>query len=274
MKTFWKFPVGVDKIPIKDVWVGDKGNGGKHLWRRNLKGNNGIPCGEVNGITIVDLDFYKLKEDGIESAFIKEFGEDYLKRFDTLTQETTSGGEHLIFQYDPDFRNVNNHEHQIDLKNNGGYVVGAGSKCYMKQDKDKPVSQKRIGEYKIINNQEIKPIPHDLKEWLIKNQQNTTKKVKEQKARTKKQVELQGSIGYYCYNITDAKVKQIITKIPDEYWTTHDKWLLLATAMKAMNKCELFLKMCAEHPKTNYTNPNHPPNVQQLNTIKKLLNLN
>lgn len=269
MKTFWKFPVGVDKIPIKGMWWGDKGDGGKHLWRRNLKGNNGIPCGEVNGITIVDLDFYKLKEDGSEIAFIKEFGEDYLKRFDTLTQETTSGGEHLIFQYDPDFRNVNNHEHQIDLKNNGGYVVGAGSKCHMKQDKDKPVSQKRIGEYKIINNQEIKPIPHDLKEWLIKNQQDTTKKVKEQKARTKKQVELQGSIGYYCYNITDKKVKQIITKIPDEYWTTHDKWLLLATAMKAMNKCELFLKMCAEHPKTNYTNPNHPPNVQQLNTIKK-----
>lgn len=269
MDNFLKFPVKSDKLPAKDMWIGHHGVTNKHLWRRNLKGNNGIPCGEINGITIVDLDFYKLKEDGIEIEFIKEFGEDYVNRFDTLTQITTSGGEHLVFQYDSVFRNVNNPTHQIDLKNNGGYVVGAGSKCFMKQDINKPVSQKRLGEYKIIHNKSIKPMPEDLKQWLINNQQNTTKKVKEHKARTEKQIKLQSTIGYYCYNITDEKVKQIITKIPDEYWTSHDKWLILATAMKSMNKCELFLKMCAEHPKTNYTNPNHPPNVKQLNGIKK-----
>ena len=274
MDKFLKFPVGIDKIPLKNMWCGPKGESNKHMWRKNLKGNSGIPCGEINGITIIDLDFYKLKENGIENEFIKVFGEDYLKRFNTLTQQTTSGGEHLIFQYDKDFKNVNNHDIQIDLKNDGGYVVAAGSKCFMKQDSHKPVSQKRIGEYKIINNQEIKSIPKDLKEWLIKNQQTTTKKLKEQKVRSEKQIQLHHSIGYYCYNITDEKVKQIITKIPDEYWTTHDKWLILATAMKSMDKCELFLKMCAEHPKTNYTNPNHPPNVQQLNGIKKHYEIN
>ena len=42
----------------------------------------------------------KLK--GQESEFIKEFGEDYVKLFNTFTVKTTSGGEHLYFKWEKD----------------------------------------------------------------------------------------------------------------------------------------------------------------------------
>jgi hypothetical protein len=273
MDELFKFPVGMDKIPVANMWCGDKGMKNKHLWRKNLKGNCGIPCGKVNGIMVVDLDLYKLNK--CDSEFIKTFGDDYVEKFDTLTQKTTSGGEHLIFQYDEDFgKGTNNATHQVDIKNDGGYIVGAGSKCFIKQDKDKPVSQKRVGQYKVINETNIKPIPTELKEWLIKNIMSKDKKIIQRKERDAKAIKMQSSIGYYCYNITEAKCKSIVSKIPDEYFTEHDKWLILATAMKSMDMGKLFLKMCAEHPKTNYTNPNHPPNVKQYNGIKKHFNIN
>ncbi len=273
MDELFKFPVGMDKIPVANMWCGEKGMKNKHLWKKNLKGNCGIPCGKVNGIMVVDLDLYKLNKS--DSEFIKTFGDDYVEKFDTLTQKTTSGGEHLIFQYDEDFgKGTNNATHQVDIKNDGGYIVGAGSKCFIKQDKDLPVSQKRVGQYKVINETNIKPIPTELKEWLIKNIMSKDKKIIQRKERDAKAIKMQSSIGYYCYNITDEKCKSIVSKIPDEYFTEHDKWLILATAMKSMDKGELFLKMCAEHPKTNYTNPNHPPNVKQYNGIKKHFNIN
>lgn len=273
MDELFKFPVGMDKIPVANMWCGDKGMKNKHLWRKNLKGNCGIPCGKVNGIMVVDLDLYKLNKS--DSEFIKTFGDDYVEKFDTLTQKTTSGGEHLIFQYDEDFgKGTNNATHQVDIKNDGGYIVGAGSKCFIKQDKDKPVSQKRVGQYKVINETNIKPIPTELKEWLIKNIMSKDKKIIQRKERESKAIKMQSSIGYYCYNITEAKCKSIVSKIPDEYYTEHDKWLIFATAMKSMDMGQLFLKMCAEHPKTNYTNPNHPPNVKQYNGIQKHFNIN
>ena len=275
MNEFVKFPVGLEKLPLKNMWVGTGGADNKHLWKKTLKGNNGIPCGKVNNITVVDLDLYKLKEKGLESEFIKEFGEDYVEKFNTLTQKTTSGGEHLFFQYVEEFKKgTNNAFHQIDIKNDGGYVIGAGSKCYVKQDKEKPVSQKRVGEYKIINSSEVKTIPDKLKEWIISNIMKKDKVYKSDKVREEKQIKLHSSIGYYCYNITDDKCKEIVSKLPEIYWTAHEQWLILATAMKAMDKCELFLKMCAEHPKTNYTNPNHPENVKQLNGIKRHYDIN
>ena len=84
MDELFKFPVGMDKIPVANMWCGDKGMKNKHLWRKNLKGNCGIPCGKVNGIMVVDLDLYKLNKS--DSEFIKTFGDDYVEKFDTLTQ--------------------------------------------------------------------------------------------------------------------------------------------------------------------------------------------
>ena len=48
-----------------------------HMWRSGMiDGNVGIPCGSINNITVIDLDFYKM--DGT-NKFINRF-ENYIEK--------------------------------------------------------------------------------------------------------------------------------------------------------------------------------------------------
>ena len=105
--------------------------------------NVGLLTGQRNDIVGVDLDTYKW---GDPHAFTQAFGTDYIRTFNTLTQRTPRGGIHLIFKYEPEVRQTQSSEHEIDIRSDGGFLVGAGSVF-----NDKP--------YVICNDAPIQPMP-------------------------------------------------------------------------------------------------------------------
>lgn len=116
--------------------------------------NVGILTGKINNIVVIDIDVYKFNKDNL---FQKELGGvDFIKSFNTFTVKTPRGGYHLYFDYDEEIYTTTNSEIQIDIRNNGGFAVKYGSIIDNKM-------------YKIIVNSEIKKMPNDFKEWLIKN---------------------------------------------------------------------------------------------------------
>ena len=69
----------------------------KHLWRTGkFENNSGVLTGEINNITVVDLDFYKHTG---TNKFIETFN-DYIDYWNTYTVKTGRGGFHLYFKYD------------------------------------------------------------------------------------------------------------------------------------------------------------------------------
>lgn len=87
--------------------------------------NIGIATGEASGLTVVDIDIADGKG-GAESwqEIINEHGEP-----ETLKSITGSGGIHLFFKYNSALRTASNvFGKGIDVRNDGGYVVGAPSR--------------------------------------------------------------------------------------------------------------------------------------------------
>lgn len=83
--------------------------------------NYGIVTGKISGITVVDID---VKGDKVTP--LDTFPE-------TFTVKTPSGGYHLYYQYDPSIKQTANTFKQfphVDIRNDGGYVVGPGSTGY------------------------------------------------------------------------------------------------------------------------------------------------
>ena len=83
----------------------------------------GVPCGEPNGIVVIDVDKYKNTFDPAN------FPMEDLKQGQMIT--TQSGGEHYVFLYDSsicDLKNGNNvgGSSGIDFKTTGGYVIAYG----------------------------------------------------------------------------------------------------------------------------------------------------
>lgn len=89
-------------------------------WNRNPDYNIGIATGEVSGIAVVDIDVKNGKR-GEES--LNELGLDS----DTYVVRTASGGWHYYYHYEPGIGCHTNLMDGIDLRGDGGYVVGPGS---------------------------------------------------------------------------------------------------------------------------------------------------
>jgi hypothetical protein len=116
--------------------------------------NVAVLTGKKNNITVVDIDYHKFKED---SRFVKELGGiDYIKSLDTFIVKTPSGGFHIYYEYDQDIYTTQNSEHQVDIRNDGAYIVKFGS-----------IRDNKF--YSVIKNKPISKIPDNLKEWLITN---------------------------------------------------------------------------------------------------------
>lgn len=90
-------------------------------WGRNPKLNIGVATGVVSGVTVVDVDV-KNNAPGMDS--IKLIRGLTPK---TFTVETPSGGYHLYYHSEGPIRSRNKFLPGIDIKSDGGYVVGPGS---------------------------------------------------------------------------------------------------------------------------------------------------
>ena len=205
--------------------------------------NIGIVCNEQSGVFGIDLDFYN--KDGTpydfdNCEFCKVFGlpEQFIERFGTFTQKTTNGGTHLLFQHQDGLRQSQNPILRIDTRggNTNGYLVGY----------DSIVNGKK---YTIELEQPIQPMPEDLVDFL-KNvywkHPNTTNSVKQNKDKKRRQP---SAVAHhvnkqleciYDYNIIPSELKKILKRLPNEYFTAPEKWLIFTSAMKQINQKEIW----------------------------------
>jgi hypothetical protein len=246
----------------------------KNQFKRNIytfdskksKSNLGIPTGKINNITVVDLDFYSKGDEVFDlenSSFIKAFGNDYIKDFDTFTVKTPSGGLHLYFKYDDTIGQTANAEHQVDTRTDGGYVVS-------------PNSVINGNKYDIIHDTYYKEIPQNLKDYLLNVILNSSIKPKKIKKKRKeinntndKEIEVIEDEGYfhldkYTYNFNDKTLIEIIEGLPEKYFNTYQYWLIFTTAMKQINRKDLWIKYSKKS--TSY---NEESNNKQWEGIKR-----
>mgnify|MGYP003624535326 CR=1 FL=1 len=250
---------GVSKAPSIE-W--HKSN--RHLWsttKNETKHKNwGLPMGKINNIILVDLDNYKWTDD---HPFYKLCNNDpsqfktYIKNLNTVTIKTGHNGIHLFFKYTNKLKTKDDKLSLIDIKSNGSYAVGVGSKIIKEEGKCPKNQVGKLGYYKIASESSciLQEIPNDLLEWLLKYQQpnqkpvNKISKIKKggekanerEIARLNKNLQLQENCKYN-YDISDELLKTIIIKIPINIWGNFDDWFKLTTAFKGLNKKEEWKK--------------------------------
>lgn len=122
------FPCSPDKKPLvrwKEPWHGDIADGDAY----------GIPTGARSGVWVLDLDRKTEHADGLRSLSDFANGRELP---DTLTVRTQSGGLHLYFQYVAGVGNRAGLLSGVDVRGEGGYVLGPGSPGYSVVRKGSP----------------------------------------------------------------------------------------------------------------------------------------
>ena len=271
MDLFYKFHLLPKSKEPTDMWKGQKKIGVRQsCWKQGYSAceayNIGVPTGKVNNIMVVDLDFSKVKGEDGEVRLNADWGQDetidfhqafglpfydgetdeeckgYIAKWDTLTQMTANQGIHLFFKYDPEIKTSHKHAH-IDIQSDKAYVVGSGS-----QVKD---VEGQASEYKIIHNAQVKPLPPDLKEWILNNCYSASEK-KARATRKDKLAKAETDPQYYNYILTDEQADQLSTDLKTadpEYFTDTPKWCCYTTAMKVIGKKEIWDKHSKEGEK-------------------------
>lgn len=89
----------------------------KEMWATDPDYNIGIVTGRLSGISVLDVDGKK----GFDS--LNDAGISLPKTFTVKTKR----GFHYYYQYHPDIQNSNGILPKVDLKSDGGLIVGAGS---------------------------------------------------------------------------------------------------------------------------------------------------
>lgn len=130
-------------------------------WKETPTANIGIACGEINGFIVLDIDRGHADDiDGADS--LRELEQTMGELPDTVEALTPNGGRHLFFKY-PSGQNIRNKTGiapGIDVRANGGYVVGVPSvltngKGYKWEAASYP------------NEHEIAELPDTWRKWLI-----------------------------------------------------------------------------------------------------------
>jgi len=125
-------------------------NKAKHFRDQNAYGY-AVLCGELSNLFVVDTDTD-------EATIIIQ---DLIKDTRTFVVATPRGGKHFYFRHVNGFENyVGFGVSGIDIRTQGGYVVGAGSKsCAGKT-------------YAVMDNSEVAVMPPELMEYLVQNKKD------------------------------------------------------------------------------------------------------
>ena len=112
-----------DKVPRVPSWPRDATTDEAHIrswWAQNALLNIGVPCGR-GSFTALDVD----GEEGKETLRQSELEHSELP--ETPMAITGGGGRHILFDYEPGIGNAVRFAPGLDIRNDGGYIVGVGS---------------------------------------------------------------------------------------------------------------------------------------------------
>jgi hypothetical protein len=93
-------------------------------WREHPNANIGVPCGADNNLIALDVDV-KNEHDGIATLRDLELKHGELPEGPIVI--TPTGGRHCLFQHEPRIRNAAGFADGLDVRTEGGYIVGVGS---------------------------------------------------------------------------------------------------------------------------------------------------
>lgn len=205
------------------------------------KGNVGIPCGKNNNLIVLDID---LKDEGIEefNKYIELHGNP-----NTLIVKTPNDGFHYYFTYNNSSETAkyliensltNSTKYRgkgIDIRTTGGYIVAPNSSIDNKN-------------YLIINDIEPIEMSETLILWLLVDRENCVKK------KTNKVIKTKNIIckNKYIYDILDEQIVNILSKLDNSWYEEYDKWLLILTILKSLDKFEIFDNFSKKSKKYNY----------------------
>jgi hypothetical protein len=235
INQFLKFKLMANSKNPSSEWKKENRNKSFKIYNNiNLeKYNLGIPTGKINNILVVDLDIYKSCNE-----FIKIFGDNYINKFNTFTVQTPNKGIHLYFQYDKTIKQTQNAKHNIDIRNDGGYIVSPGSRI-------------NNNYYEIINDKSIKKISIELKNWILDNLY-IKKKIKNKLINLNNNNNI--SINFLKNILDDDKINEIINKLNSKYWSGYQYFLIFTSFMKSLNKFNLWDNINKTKQKYNYDN--------------------
>lgn len=246
-----------NRTPLKiDIYI-------KHKKSKPNCPNYSLITGKTNDLSVVDLDL-KTSEDKVNHIFIKKWGtpEEWFGRWGSPVVQSASGGYHLYFKYDErvptkasssnvrkgeiDDIKINTHGNS-HMGVDGGLIIAPGSKLPK-------------GEYKMIlghiDNRNI--FPEELYKWLNEIGMLSNNKVRKKQTKIvikyqdgKECFEIEETPGcdqsLYKYDFPDELLHNIIQNLPDKYFHTYQGYFLFTTAMKQINRKDIWLK----YPKLN-----------------------
>lgn len=225
-------------------------------------GNYGILTGLKNNLIVIDID--TLKNDSSINDGFKEILKYEREHgiINTYTTRTPSGGLHYYFKIlrnnkePPNYQFLKNkskyRNSSIDIRNNGGYIIGPGS-----------IINNNV--YSIINDIEPATISDELINFLIEYE--TIEQIKIKPESTKEQ---NNNINEnVIYEIEDDQIINLLNQLNIEYKRNFNKWLLVCSAMKSLNKWAIL-----DNYSKGEQNYNRANNKDIYKKIKPSININ
>jgi hypothetical protein len=193
--------------------------------------NWGLQLGSRNNFTVIDIDIPKLKhfgkfENGIAEIINLQEKNGY---FDTLTQITTNGGRHFVFNHCPQLTHeIHVHGFTIDILQRNCILIEPSSyngNTYKFIDKSKPIT--------------------DVPKWFIEWAQTSPiqKETIAEKVEQKKLVKVTKDIvakTHDIFYITDEYCWNLLNSLDAEYCDKTFKWLQITSVLKSIDKKQIW----------------------------------
>ena len=208
--------------------------------------NIALITGQINGLTVIDIDRIKSGSDDADGmAIYQELLDKYNngKELDIPICLTQSNGLHLYFAYDPEIQTTTKiNGYSIDIRNDGALIIA-------------PPSVGESGPYiwknnKSLHNSKLTAIPQWFKDWL-----KTETKVKVVKSKT---IEVKSIIKQskylYIYDLND--LIELLNSLPSKYLDNYMDWIIITGCLKSENLKEIWDKWSAKSTSYDYENNN------------------
>jgi len=178
------------------------------LIESKIKNNDKVFCvltGKKSKVTVVDFDNFE--------DYDKIVNEGIFENNNLYPTVATRRGYHVYFNYDPDIKQPNKEKLNVDILNDNkrAYWVGTEYK----------INEKENFTYQWEFQEELKPIPDKLKNYINSLNNKKNNKIKtESKTESKTETKIDNNILQYCELINN------------EYLSNREDWLKIVFAMK------------------------------------------